>query len=68
MVVVGVALSGGQDVVHDKQARAGDDLLVERRHVVARVVVVVAAQTAQLALQDTQRGHLQRHTPAWRSG
>ena len=61
LVVAGVAVAGRQQVVHDEEARAGDELLVEGRQVVARVVVVVAAQTAQLALQHAQRRHLHTH-------
>jgi len=61
--VVGIAGAGRQQVVHDEETRAGLQLTVEGRHVVTGVVVVVAAQTAQFALQHAPRRHLtHRHT------
>jgi len=63
LVVTGITVAGRQEIVHDKQTGAGCDLTVECCHIITGVIVVVATQTTQLALQHAQWRHLNtRHT------
>jgi len=58
LVVASITGAGRQQVIHDEPTRAGNDLAVKSLEVVTGVIVVVATQTTQLALQHAPWRHL----------